>query len=287
MDPVALLVAWGLFLAGLIVRALRWQTLLNALGLRRPFSELVGWYFAGSFFNIILPTGFGGDAVRVVELAQDTRRAGAALNSVLVDRYMGIMVLLAMGLVTGLAQPVAAGPVVLLLTGALFAGGLAAAGFLRLAPWGHWRRSQPAGIGALLLRAAGILRLPALSEAVAPYTARAVGGALALSLAFNLLQVGWNVALARGLGLDLPLAVFLVYVPLTAVALLLPAFGGLGVRELSYVNLFAQAGVAPALALALSFSVYLITLAAGLVGGLIYFWQGLRRARSLTGPTTL
>ncbi|MDJ8954088.1 lysylphosphatidylglycerol synthase domain-containing protein, partial [Clostridium perfringens] len=94
-----------------------------------------------------------------------------------------------------------------------------------------------------------------------------VAGALALSLVFNLLQVGWNVALARGLGLDLPLPVFLVFVPLTAVALLLPAFGGLGVRELSYVNLFARAGVTPALAVALSFSVYLITLATGLVGG--------------------
>ena len=48
-------------------------------------------------------------------------------------------------------------------------------------------------------------RLPALAEAVRPYTRRAVARALAVSLVFNVLQIGWNVAIARGLGLNLPL----------------------------------------------------------------------------------
>jgi uncharacterized membrane protein YbhN (UPF0104 family) len=68
-------------------------------------------------------------------------------------------------------------------------------------------------------------------------------------------------------------------VPLTAVALLLPAFGGLGVRELSYVGLFAGAGVPQAIALALSLGVYIITVATGLVGGATYLVGGIRRAR--------
>jgi uncharacterized membrane protein YbhN (UPF0104 family) len=100
---------------------------------------------------------------------------------------------------------------------------------------------------------------------------------LAISLAFNALQIGWNLAIAQGLGLTLPLVSYLVFVPLTAVALLLPAFGGLGVRELSYVGLFANAGVSQPLALALSLGVYLITLGAGLVGGLLYLGTGVRR----------
>jgi uncharacterized protein (TIRG00374 family) len=277
-QPGWLALAWALFLVGVLVRAARWQILLSALGVRRSLAELSAWYFVGSFFNVLLPTGFGGDAVRVVELAQDTSRPTAVLNSVLVDRYLGIMVLLPMGLLAGLAAgihsglaPVRAG--VFALTAVLFAGGLAVAWLLRRPWWSRLaERPDPAG---KLVRA---LRLPALSEAVMSYGRRSILPALAVSLVFNILQICWNVALAYGLGLQLPLTSFLVFVPLTAVALLLPAFGGLGVRELSYVGLFGSAGVAQASALALSLSVYAVTLSIGLIGGAIYLAMGVRQA---------
>ncbi len=128
-----------------------------------------------------------------------------------------------------------------------------------------------------------ILRLPALAEAVAPYDRRTIARGLAASLVFNLLQIGWNVAIGWGLGLRLPLAVYFALVPLTAVALLLPAFGGLGVRELSYVGLFGSAGVPQAIALALSLGVYIITVATGLIGGVLYLTQGLRRTWKTAG----
>ena len=124
-----------------MVRAGRWSTLLHALGIHRPLRELTLWYFVGSFFNVILPTGFGGDAVRVAELAQDTHQVGRALNSVVVDRYLGIIVLLAMGLVAGILWPDAAPTGVLLMTAALFAAGLLAAWLLGRPWWprlGEW-----------------------------------------------------------------------------------------------------------------------------------------------------
>ncbi len=278
MQPGWLAVAWTLFLLGVFVRAARWQVLLSALGVPRSLAELSAWYFVGSFFNVLLPTGFGGDAVRVVELAQDTSRPGAVLNSVLVDRYLGIMVLLPMGLLAGLAAGIRSGmaPVragVFALTAVLFAGGLAVAWLLRR-PW--WPRlAGRSDLAGKLVRA---FRLPALSDAVLPYGRRAMLPALAVSLVFNVLQIGWNVALAYGIGLRLPLTTFVVFVPLTAVVLLLPAFGGLGVRELSYVGLFGSAGVAQAGALALSLSVYAITLSIGLIGGALYLVMGLRQA---------
>jgi glycosyltransferase 2 family protein len=278
MQPIWFGVAWALFLVGVVVRAARWQILLNALEVRRPLSELTAWYFVGSFFNVLLPTGFGGDAVRVVELSQDTNRPGPVLNSVVVDRYLGIMVLLPMGLLAGLAVAISSGmaPVrggVFALTAVLFAGGLVSAWLLRRNWWS--RLALRADLAGKVVRA---LRLPALSEAVVPYDRRSMLPALAVSLVFNILQIGWNMALAYGLGLHLPLSTFLVFVPLTAVALLLPAFGGLGVRELSYVGLFGSAGVAQASALALSLSVYAITLFTGLIGGAIYLVMGVRRA---------
>ncbi len=273
IDIRWLALAWVLFLLGVVVRAGRWQVLLQALGVPRGLTELSNWYFVGSFFNVILPTGFGGDAVRVAELGADTRRLGPVLNSVLVDRYMGIMVLLPMGLAAGVAQPGTAGPGVMALMAGLFGGGLVLAWLLRRAPWAAWAAAR-----GLLGQVVRTLRLPALAEAVAPYDRRTIGRALLVSLAFNILQIGWNMAIAHGLGLHLSLATYLTLVPLTAVALLLPSFGGLGVRELSYVGLFGQVGVARPTAIALSLGVYIITVATGLVGGGLYVLQGLRRA---------
>ena len=274
IDLRWLAVAWALFLSGVAVRAVRWQVLLNALGVRRPLRELTTWYFVGSFFNVILPTGFGGDVVRAAELAQDTRRAGPVVNSVVVDRYLGIMVLLAMGLIAALLRPGTAPAGVTAVTAALFAGGLAVAWLLRRPWWANLGRRED-----LSGKAVRLLRLPALAEAVAPYDRRAIDRGLAASLAFNLIQIGWNVAIGWGLGLRLPLGAYFVFVPLTAVALLLPAFGGLGVREMSYVGLFGSAGVAQPVALALSLGIYIITVATGLVGGMLYLAGGVGRIR--------
>jgi hypothetical protein len=278
IDLFWLAVAWGFFLLGVAVRAVRWRVLLDALGVRRPLGELTSWYFVGSFFNVILPTGFGGDAVRAAELAQDTGRPGPVVNSVIVDRYLGIMVLLGIGLIAGILRPGTASVTVFTVTGVLFIGGLAVAWLLRRSWWARLASHEN-----LLGKVVRLLRLPGLAEAVAPYDRRAIGRGLAASLVFNMLQIGWNVAIGWGLGLRLPLSVYLVLVPLTAVALLLPAFGGLGVRELSYVGLFAGAGVPQALALALSLGVYIITVATGLVGGAIYLVGGVRRARKVRG----
>jgi uncharacterized membrane protein YbhN (UPF0104 family) len=141
--------------------------------------------------------------------------------------------------------------------------------------------TRPNALGGLV-RAA---RLPEMASALRGYDRPAIVAALGISLVFNVLQIGWNVAIAHGLGLHLPLVTYLVFVPLTAMVLLLPAFGGLGVRELSYVSLFGQVGVPQAVALALSLGVYMITVATGLVGGALYLAQGLRRtwARGVQG----
>jgi uncharacterized membrane protein YbhN (UPF0104 family) len=274
MDAGWLAVAWGLFLIGVGVRAVRWQILLHALEVRRPLRELMTWYLVGGFFNVILPTGFGGDVVRAAELAQDSGRPARVVNSVIVDRYLGIIVLLAMGLIAAPLRPGTASALTVTLMAALFAAGLAA-GWLLRQPWPAKLARRPGLLGRGLKRLGG----DALADAFTAYDRRALGRGLLASLAFNLLQIGWNVALGWGLGLRLPLVVYLVCVPLTAVALLLPAFGGLGVRELTYVGLFAQAGVPPATALALSLGVYIITVATGLVGGVLYLTSGARRLR--------
>ncbi len=52
----------------------------------------------------------------------------------------------------------------------------------------------------LVGRAVHLVRLPSLAGAVRPYDAPTLVRALLISLIFNFLQIGWNVAIARGLG---------------------------------------------------------------------------------------
>ncbi|NBD35662.1 MAG: flippase-like domain-containing protein, partial [Chloroflexi bacterium] len=92
-----LLAAWGLFLVGIVVRTFRWRALLHGLGLRPPFWQLLRLYLVGGFFNAFLPSGFGGDVVRVLELAQG-EPTPAAVGTVLVDRLAGILSLMVLGL---------------------------------------------------------------------------------------------------------------------------------------------------------------------------------------------
>ncbi|MGC9468648.1 MAG: lysylphosphatidylglycerol synthase transmembrane domain-containing protein, partial [Anaerolineae bacterium] len=114
-----LALAWVLFLVGIMVRAFRWRALLYGLGLRPSFPLLLRLYLVGGFFNVFLPSGFGGDVVRVLELgnSEQDEASGeqapsqgateseapparlAALGTVLVDRLTGILSLMAMGLV--------------------------------------------------------------------------------------------------------------------------------------------------------------------------------------------
>jgi glycosyltransferase 2 family protein len=267
-----LALAFALFVLGVFVRAVRWKVLLNALGVRRPLRELTLWYFVGGFFNVILPTGFGGDAVRVVEVTADSGRAGAGVNSVIVDRYLGLMALLFMGIVAGALQPDLAPPASVALVSLLFVGGVVAAWLISRPWWARWSVGDE-----LPARAIRGLRLPAVAASVSVYTVAVLARALVVSFVFNFLQISWTVAIAYGLGLRLPLPLFFVFVPLTATALLVPSIGGLGVRELTTVTLLGSVGVPGAIALALSLCIYAITVATGLIGGILYLIQGLRR----------
>ena len=60
--------AFGVLIAAQVVSALRWRWLARPLGFGGPLRRYVGFYFVGMFFNLLLPTSVGGDAVRAVYL---------------------------------------------------------------------------------------------------------------------------------------------------------------------------------------------------------------------------
>lgn len=110
-------------------------------------------------------------------------------------------------------------------------------------------------------------RLAATVDMLAPYLNGRLDliPALALSLVIHLVQVAAQYILALGLGLKIPLWLFLLCVPTTNTLASVPlTFNGLGLREGIYVVLFGMAGVGKADAAALGLLWFAITTVAGL-----------------------
>ena len=270
--------AFAVFQVTFLLRALRWRALIGGWGTRVAVRDLLIWYLVGSFFNSVLPTGFGGDVLRVYELSRRVDDPILATNSVVVDRYLGLMVLLAMGLA---AAPLGSGhvdPQVILILAALFGAGLL--GGVLMLNQRLWRR-----VGERLPLVSRLLagKLSGLEQTASHYSLRSILEATLMSFLFNLTLIGFNMLIGLSLDVHIPLRYFLLYIPITSAVLMLPSIGGLGVREISYASLFPLVGVPEPVAVSMALLVYVNTLATGLIGGVIYLMSGaggyLRKAR--------
>ncbi len=259
--------AFAIHLFGMVLRAYRWQVLLEALDIHVSIVRLTYLYFVGAFFNNLLPTGFGGDVVRSYELSRRSERTAEAIGTVLVDRATGLLALFMMALVALAFSCRMVEPQIALLIVVLALGGWVAA-------WLFLQRGvlDRLGIMPLLRR---FRQLERVYDAVQGCGTRAMIQALIVSLVFNssLITVHYGIALA--LGVRLPLGLYFVFIPIISLLLMFPlSLNGLGVREGAFVVLFGQAGVLPPIALTMSLMVYAMNAATGLIGGILYLLEG-------------
>ena len=193
---VAAVVLYCVF--GTYARAQRWRELVEALGERISVSRATELFLVGTLFGQALPTGVGGDVVRALLLARDGFGRARALNTVLVDRALGLLPLLATGLVALALAPGRASPTVsamMLVFGAVGLIGMAV--LLRAHRWRDKMERIPL-LGWLVARP-GIARF---IDAFGDYSTRALARATTWSLVFIALLVATNVLLGKSLGID-------------------------------------------------------------------------------------
>lgn len=287
--PGSLLAAVVLYcLAGSLVRGLRWQALVRPLGHPLTLGRATELFLVGTFFNQVLPTGMGGDVPKTLLLARDGQADGLgrvrAASSVLLDRALGLMPLLAIGLI---ALPLAGdgiSPVVMtLLAGFGVVGLLGLAMLVRADVWRPTAERLP-GIGWLLERGA----IKRFIGSFAEYGPRALVVATGWGFTFAVLLIGANAFLGRAVGIPVAqagLAQWALVVPLVALSILLPSLAGWGVREWSYVALLGAlaAPVPAATATAVSLLFQALNLMLALVGGLLYALRGDARGIQRSG----
>lgn len=239
------------------VGALRWGLLMRALGARAlpPPTALAGGTLIGHFYNTFVPGSVGGDLVRAYVMRPAFESAQTGLALVVGERLLGLSALAVMAAAGALFGPplldgrVAEGAVVALAMGGVV---VAAAGWL-------WRRGR---LDALLARAPVVGR-PA-----------DVAAAWGVSVAGHALNIALYTQLAVAMGLPVSAFDVACITPLALIASVIPlAFVGVGAREVAFVALLGQLGVAsePATILSLGFSAVVVTL--GVLGGLLQLLQ--------------
>jgi uncharacterized membrane protein YbhN (UPF0104 family) len=253
----------ALLTASLFV-ALRWQVILSAEVPSPGPGTLLKIVLVGLFFNQVLPTGVGGDAVRAWRCRKLGIGLGAAIRSILLDRACGYLVLVIIyavslpSLLRVFADPGQRGVVVAVLGAALV--GLIALLLLDYLPRPLLRLRLISSIAELSRETRRLFTHPARCGTVLGLSAVTIGLTI---LAFKLLGDGVGSRLSLG-------SWIMIVPPITLIQLLPISFAGWGVREVVLVIALAPFGVPPETALATSVLLGLCLIAIGLPGGLIW-----------------
>jgi len=263
-------VAWlGAALAGVIgsvvLAALRWKQVCDALDLQVSTWRLVWHNFAGQFVSSFLPTTVGGDVIRVSRLGKDTGDRPTSFTTVIFERLSGWMVLPAsiflglaldsnlrsLGAATRGAFIAAIATLVVLLMIILAAGNNYSGRLLdRYDSSLAWLHAIHEGLDVLRHKPRQVGRILA--------SGAAYQGMLVLSYWFAAQSIG-----IEGFGFRAALA----FIPAVLIVQVLPlGIGGLGVREGALALFLGELGVPREEAVALGLTIYALTIVTSLIG---------------------
>lgn len=268
--------ALGLLLGAYVVNGIRLVRLQQRVELEIPTPLFWGSYYTGLLFNYVLPSGVGGDAVRVLFLARRGYSMSAMVVSGLVDRFFGLLGLLGLGGIAILAQP----------------------SVLPIRP----EFSLILGSGLLLGMSVGLWWLPRLSVSLLGHLGSRVKGhwgtkikggslhvqqifdrpgrlfgPLSLSLLSHVLVILSYASCGHSLLPDISLAHYFIAIPGVMLILTIPiSLGGLGLREVSTVGLLVWMGADPQAALTLSLVFLAISWISVIPGGVTAVHYGFR-----------
>lgn len=275
-------VALVVYLLTQAVSALRWTILTRPLGIRTPYKELTVYYFIGMFFNLFAPSTVGGDVSRVYYLAREQnkdhqkRAPGSTVHaavSVLMDRAIGMVVLIWVGALGLLLFPEYGIPhAIRVLTLSLAAGFLVGGLLLPLL-----RRMLPEDAHPWVTKLRLILTSYRKGWRVIPQ-------AITLSFMVHLVQAWMHVIMGWALHLSLPLSFCMIVYPLVGTFAALPiSVNGFGLREGGYIFLLALVGINSEKGIAFGLLLFFIVAADSLIGGVLFL---VRKGSAAAGTVT-
>lgn len=287
VENMAAVDPWGLALAVVLLgglsaaQALRWSRVIRAIGKVIGFKDAFLNVLIGFFFNQILPSSIGGDAVRIWRAYRLGLGAVAAVHSVMLDR---LSALLALVIMAGLGLPV-----IFSLLGenperwgvpVLVVGGLSAFSILFL-----FDRIPGRFMARWPMKAIAQLSADARRVMLRPVNAVPI---IIISLGIHVGVALTVFIIAQAMGLTVGALDCMVLVPPVILFSMVPiSIAGWGLREGAMVTAFAFVGVGYEEAFALSVLFGLVIMATGVPGGIIWLLSGSRRAADNVSMKTI
>ncbi len=222
----------------------------------------------GTFFGMFLPGSAGPDIMLCYNLSKNSKKKENPLGAVILARAL----ILFSSIFLGLAFSSALGgrlPVVRNIFIAASAGIL----FLAFITFNNRCSALSAGMLQFLKKNRWTHLFYKTYFAISEFSRRKNLMLRVLPFAFltSFTRISVDYLAARSLGLEIPLHYFFIFVPLVSIAAVLPvSISGIGVREGTYVGLFAAAGVKTAEAFSISILVSFTGIIFALFGALVY-----------------
>ncbi len=268
VPPITLFTALAFVIGAVLIITARFRLILGAQSIRMSFIDLSALAFIGYFFNMLLPTSVGGDAIKAYYISKKSDNAMSSFASVFLDRLLGMLAMMTMGVAAlFLMKHAVTDPRLLsvLLGLLIFAAILLTALFNK-------RVAKSFSFLMPLLRAIRVKdkleRMYNTLHVFREHKAVMVKGYL-LSLAAQILSFSAVCILAGAMNRPVSLLYTYFAMAIIAIVSMLPSIGGLGVRESGFVLLFAPVtGKEVALALGILWLGGLVVLA--IIGGLVY-----------------
>ena len=294
-NKLLLLAAIATYAMAVALSGIKWGILLHAIGIHVPTRRLLAYQWMAEFFNNFLPAQVGGDVIRGYALATDTHRAADATASVLIDRFLGLLVFMLSAAVASISMLIWGRPSGVPFTGnellsmrAMALGSIAIAFVLiivlvamlsrRVKRVGDWM------LGILPFSAKTMPIWQKLAEAFNAYRyqyrALLLAALSSLIIVFltsvqiwlitESLQPG-GISLLEVLVINPIIVLLLVAVPLSP--------GGLGVRQGAFSVMYFIIGAGGDLGYAVGLMQQFVTYVVSVPGGIIWMRSGQRNAR--------
>lgn len=259
-----------LFYTGLqVLSCLRWLVVLQSAKHSAPLLDLLSSYFAGMFLNTFLPGSLGGDVYRVYRVGKYIKDSEAAIVSVFLERFTGLIALSALAVI-GLPPALEIlGRWDILLLFFVCVGSLVGAVLLVVSPR-LLRLMEPLlnwmKLNSLVTKFA---RIQILLIQFAQ-NRQALTKSMLLSFVLQMGIVYYHYLIAQQLKIPISFLELLIFIPIIVVVTLLPiSLGGLGLKEGLWVYLFSRVGLTTEQALLLSLTVTLLGWLLSLPGAVI------------------
>jgi len=272
IKPAFYIVSLAIVTLVIVYVTRRWRVIIIVKEKHISYRSLVKMNFIGCFFNLFLPSSFGGDLIRAVYLNKEINSWKLSASSVFLDRFIGILSLFFLAFVSFLIKIIFEGTsnstaltYLIIGTVCLFVCWVLLINLHSVLRYVFRLRNQK------LIKFLEKYELFSESINFSNYPKAIIINSFVISVVGNLLSALSIYFIALALNIQIGILPILVTFPLVTVISMVPiSVGGIGLREGAFVFFLAGYSISSSSAIAISILYFSSIVFLGIIGAIIF-----------------